>query len=334
MNSDDKNKTTSAFVTRRKVIRGIGMALAVAPLGKLLACTSSDPADPGTTDPGDTDSGTDGGVTDGGGTGGTSWATGGTVSMQGNYPDPFASGISTTCTLTCAATLGPCYANTLVRQDISEGHDGLPVRLAFLVVDESCTPVPNASIDIWHAAPEGLYSGDDASDFCTSGDATARAARWFRGVQTTDASGRADFDTCFPGWYSSRTVHIHFTIRVNDQEYVTSQLFFDDALDDEIINGQPLYNTRGPRDTTNANDNVISADTVGEYLFQTQRMDDGAMLAWKTLVIRSSLSDALCDVPGGGGGGGPPPGFDGGMPPPPRGDGGMGPPPGFDGGQG
>lgn len=313
---DPKHSPSPASVTRRKILRGIGMALAVAPLGKLLACSS------GSETPPDTGGEGDGGIIPDAGTGATAWATGGTAVMTGSYSDPFASGIGTVCALTCAATIGPCYANTLVRKDISEGHNGLPVRLALLVVDTSCKPVQGAEVDIWHAAPEGLYSGDDASTFCTADDPTATSARWFRGVQTTDANGRVDFDTCFPGWYSSRTVHIHFTIRINGSEYVTSQLFFDDALDDEIINSQPLYNTRGPRDTTNANDNVVSASSVGDYLFQTQRMADGAMLAWKTLVIRSSLSDALCDVPGGGGGG-----------PPPGGDGGMGPPPGFDGGR-
>ena len=46
-------------------------------------------------------------------------------SMSGNYPDPFTSGLGSTCEVTCAATLGPCYAKTLDRKDISEGHDGV-----------------------------------------------------------------------------------------------------------------------------------------------------------------------------------------------------------------
>lgn len=328
MDNDAKKNPITEVVTRRKVLRGMGMALAALPLARLvIACGE------GTDDTGG-DTGTDtvadaGSDTDAGTGSATAWATGGTAAMTlaASYPDPFASGIGTVCNLTCEATLGPCYANTLERKDISEGHDGLPVRMVLLVVNESCQPVPGATVDIWHAAPEGLYSGDDASDFCTSGDATARAARWFRGVQTTDANGRVEFDTCFPGWYSSRTIHIHFTLRVNGNEYVTSQLFFDDTLDDEIVNTQPLYNARGPRDTTNSNDTVISADSVADYVFQTQRMADGAMLAWKTLVIRSSLDAATCAVPGGSGGpGGPPPGGDGGMGPPPGWDGGMPPP--------
>ncbi|RKH59540.1 dioxygenase family protein [Corallococcus llansteffanensis] len=324
MKSETPQDLLPQVITRRGILRGIGLSLAAVPLGRLLIACGGSETDGVTGDP-------DAGTTDPG-----VWATGGTAAMTAatSYPDPFAAGIGTVCTLTCESTLGPCYATTVERKDISEGHDGLPVRLAFLIVDEACKPIPGATVDIWHAAPEGLYSGEDASDFCTSGDAVARAARWFRGVQTTDANGRADFDTCFPGWYSSRTIHIHFTVRVNGSEFVTSQLFFDDTLNDDIVNTQPLYNTRGARDTTNANDNVVSAESVGNYLFTTQRLADGAMLAAKTLVIRSSLANAQCAIPGGGGGGGgPPPGGDGGMGPPPGRDGGFGgPPPGFDAG--
>lgn len=302
------------LLTRRALLRRAGSALVAAPVLPL-AFSACDPA------PGATLGGDDAGASSGGDSSATAdtasdWATGGTASMSGNYPDPFSAGLGAACTLSCAMTLGPCYASTLSRKDISEGHAGLPVRLAFLVVDESCAPIAGASVDIWHCAPEGLYSGDDASDFCTSGDQTARAARWFRGVQVTDDKGRVDFDTCFPGWYSGRTIHIHFTIRINDVEYVTSQLFFDDALDDEIVATQPLYDTRGSRDTTNQTDTVISAAEVASYTFQTARQADGAMLAWKALVIRSSTAESLCQAAGGSGGpGGPGPG-DGGMPPP------------------
>ncbi|WP_375759566.1 protocatechuate 3,4-dioxygenase [Corallococcus exercitus] len=335
MKSESPQAPSPKVITRRSILRGMGLSLAAVPVAKLLvACGGDDTTGGAPNIDAGTDTGADSGVVDPG-----VWATGGTAAMTAaaTYPDPFASGLGTVCNLACEATLGPCYATTVDRKDISEGHDGLPVRLAFLVVDETCTPIQNATVDIWHAAPEGLYSGEDASDFCTSGDATARAARWFRGVQTTDANGRVDFDTCFPGWYSSRTIHIHFTVRVNGQEFVTSQLFFDDSTSDDIVTNQPLYNTRGARDTTNQNDTVVSGDAVGDYLFATQRMSDGAMLASKTLVIRSSLNNASCAMPGGSGGGGgpggPPPGGDGGMGPPPGWDGGMGPPPpGFDGG--
>lgn len=225
------------------------------------------------------------------------WATGGTAAMCGTYPDPFAGGIGNSCTLLCSATLGPCYAQTEDRRDISEGALGLPVRMAFLVVDESCTPVPDAEVDIWHTSADGFYSGEDASPTCTLNDPEAIAGHWFRGVQTTDAAGRADFDTCFPGWYSGRTIHIHLTVRVGGTAYVTSQLVFADALSDEIIAEQPIYSDRGPRDTTNTTDGIISnADDLAAYTFETERMRDGAMLAWKALVIRSSTGAPLCSI--------------------------------------
>jgi protocatechuate 3,4-dioxygenase beta subunit len=295
------------LVTRRKLLRGIGTALAVVPFSRLVACTPNDAGNGGNGGGGGTgggagsggdlgggatvDSGTaaDAGAADLASSGG--WATGGTGVMSGNYPDPFMGGLGSTCDLTCSQTLGPCYAKTLTRKDISEGHNGLPVRLAFLVVDSACQPVAGASVDIWHAAPEGVYSGDDAAQMCTLNDPNALQARWFRGVQTTDAKGRVDFDTCFPGWYSGRTIHIHFTVRLSGTEYVTSQLYFDDALDDEIVETQPLYDTRGARDTKNASDHIYPGSG---YVFQTQRTPDGAMLAWKTLVIRSSTSTQLC----------------------------------------
>jgi protocatechuate 3,4-dioxygenase beta subunit len=223
---------------------------------------------------------------------GLEWATGGTAAMTGPYPDPFTT-MPTSCPLLCEMALGPCYSETLEREDISEGVDGLPVRLSFLVVDETCTPVQGAVVDVWHTAPNGLYSGAEAAEMCTTGDPEAVASRWFRGTRTTDTRGRVDFDTCFPGWYPQRTVHIHFQIRRDDREYVTSQLVFDQDLVDGICATHPAYEDRGLPDTTNTTDFIVR-DVVDAHLVRTRRMDDGVMQAYKVLVIRSSLSDPLC----------------------------------------
>lgn len=226
------------------------------------------------------------------------WATGGTAAMSGPYPDPFA-GMPTSCPLLCQMTMGPCYGETLERQDISEGIDGLPVRLALLVVDDACSPVQGAVVDIWHTSPSGLYSGAQAAEICTRGDPEASASRWFRGMQTTDARGRVDFDTCFPGWYPMRTVHIHLQIRRDSSEYVTSQLIFDQDLVDSICTTHPAYADRGPPDTTNDTDFLVR-DAIEALRMEHRRMDDGVMQAYKVLVIRSSLSDDLCrEGPGG-----------------------------------
>jgi hypothetical protein len=98
-------------------------------------------------------------------------------------------------------------------------------------------------------------------------------------------------------------------VRVGGEEYVTSQLFFPEELTAELFAGHPDYAALGQPDTTNASDSIYGGE---EYLLSTEKQADGSLLAWKTLVIRSSLADELCST---GGMGGPP-------------GGGMGPPPG------
>jgi protocatechuate 3,4-dioxygenase beta subunit len=280
----------TAGLTRRRAMRTLGLGLLSLPMIKLAACSD----DSGSGDP---DAGPGGAIDAAAGDGDAitgGWAMGGTAVMTGIYPDPFASGVDT-CTLACETTVGPCYAATIARKDISEGYLGLPVRLALKVVRAgTCEPVEGATVDIWHTQRSGLYSGSDAIDFCTSGDADARSHRYFRGTQVTDADGRVDFNTCFPGWYPGRAIHIHFQVRLGSDEYVTSQLFFDQALITDVFASHAEYQGYGQPDTSNSRDGVIRGRNIADYTVTTARMSDGAMLASKVLSIRSSLSDATC----------------------------------------
>jgi hypothetical protein len=118
-----------------------------------------------------------GGAAGGAGSGGAvagpdvPWASGGTMAMTGDYPDPFEMGpAGAACRLYPSQTLGPCYANSpAMREDISDGMTGLPVRLSFLVVRDGCTPVPNATIDIWHSGVHGVYSAFARGTICNPG---------------------------------------------------------------------------------------------------------------------------------------------------------------------
>jgi len=217
------------------------------------------------------------------------WATGGTKSMQNSYPDPFTTGAAgAACVLYPAQTIGPCYAQMpLTRADISDGLDGLPVRLSFLVVRSSgCIPVPDAIVDVWHSGSDGIYSAFATGTICNPSTQDVRGKTFCRGIQSTDANGRVDFNTVFPGWYRGRTIHVHFTIRLNAQGVVTSQLYFDDALSNEIL-AQGIYNARGARDTTNATDGLFLSGgaTADQVLFSTAKRPDGALHAWKVLSI-------------------------------------------------
>ena len=220
------------------------------------------------------------------------------MTMQDCYPDPFENGVGQ-CMLMCQMTDGPCTSDAPERQDVSEGLAGLPVRLALKFVDvDGCEPIEGAVVEIWHTQRTGVYSGvTPGGGFCYGDDPSAEDSLYFRGSQTTDAQGRVDFDTCYPGWYPGRAIHIHFRVMLGEQQYLVSQLFFDDALNEEVCTGHPEYADRGAPNTTNVSDGILGDEAdKSPYLLETERMADGAMLAWKVVAVRSSAADPVCST--------------------------------------
>jgi protocatechuate 3,4-dioxygenase beta subunit len=69
----------------------------------------------------------------------------------------------------------------------------------------SCTPLTNTKVDIWHANPQGIYSGVQ--------DAGTGQNDYLRGYQMTDENGTVQFATIYPGWYEGRAIHIHVKVR-------------------------------------------------------------------------------------------------------------------------
>lgn len=218
------------------------------------------------------------------------WATGGTAAMtdKASYPDPFTTA-ATSCALVAGTTAGPCTTLTnIVRQDISEGESGLPVRLALRLVTSACAPIAGANVKVWHTDHQGSYSGmTPDTDTCLKDQAYADSD-FFRGVQTTDANGVVRFDTCFPGWYAGRAIHIHFQVSVGATVYKVSQLFFPESLTADIFANHIEYMPYGQPDTTLAMDNVMSAIPMGaraSNILEWAQMTDGAMLASKTITV-------------------------------------------------
>lgn len=201
------------------------------------------------------------------------------------------------CVLTCSATLGPCYFNTgLVRRNIIENQPGMPTRLGFKIVNaDTCEPIPNASIDIWHTRADGVYSAP-ISSFCNGNDPSVQQLRFCRGVQTTDANGWAYFDTIYPGWYQGRVTHIHATVRIGTTAMVTTQFFFQDRVSEFIYRSHPNYSNRPNRDTTNISDNVIGGNLnrVLPYLMSTRLVNNRFLQAVKTIGIRTTPT--TCNV--------------------------------------
>jgi protocatechuate 3,4-dioxygenase beta subunit len=155
---------------------------------------------------------------------------------------------SARCVLAPEMTEGPYYLNLkLVRRDITEGRPGAPLVLAFTVVDARCSPLRDAAVDIWHADALGTYSGVGSSPDTT----------FLRGTQLTDANGRCQFATIYPGWYMGRAVHIHLKVHVGSNVVHTGQLFFPDTFSDARYRSSP-YSSRGAPDTRNAADSIYA----------------------------------------------------------------------------
>lgn len=218
------------------------------------------------------------------------WASGGTAAMKNksDYPNPFTSDPST-CVIVATTTQGPCTTkNDLERVDISEGWRGLPLRLALKVVDKSCKPLSGVVVKVWHTNVEGSYSGQTPQNrFCLKKREYSKV-NFFRGIQMSDSKGEAFFDTCFPGWYPDRAIHIHFQVKHKDRSYRISQLFFPDDVVAKIFAQHPDYRPFGPPDANNKTDDIynrMSAEAKKRLLLDVQRLPDGAMLASKVITV-------------------------------------------------
>jgi protocatechuate 3,4-dioxygenase beta subunit len=178
-------------------------------------------------------------------------------------------------------TEGPYFVDEkLNRSDIrsnpSDGaiKEGTQLRLKFNVSQVSasaCVPLVGAFVDVWHCDAEGVYS--DVADRAVGFDTTGQ--KFLRGYQVTEANGSAEFTTIYPGWYQGRTVHIHFKIRTSldsaGKEF-TSQLFFDDALSDEVF-AQAPYAAKGQRSTKNSTDGIYRSGGDQLTLSPTKEAD-------------------------------------------------------------
>lgn len=162
-------------------------------------------------------------------------------------------------------TAGPYYVDEAlnrsdIRSDPSDGsvRPGAPLEVTFKISrisGKACAPLAGAVVDLWHCDALGIYSDVRDPDFNTVGK------KFLRGYQVTDSVGVARFTTIYPGWYSGRTVHAHFKIRSAPSATpgfdFTSQLYFDDALTDEVHARKP-YAAKGRRNQRNAGDGIFA----------------------------------------------------------------------------
>jgi protocatechuate 3,4-dioxygenase beta subunit len=160
---------------------------------------------------------------------------------------------SSSCTLTPEQTEGPFYFDAdAIRSDIREGKEGVVLRLAMRVRDgQTCEPLRNAVVDVWHCDALGSYSAFGAEEGET----------YLRGAQVTDRDGIVEFTTVYPGWYMGRTVHIHAKVHLDRTTVLTTQLYFDEEVTASVYEKDP-YSSRTGRDAFNDSDGIFDERTV------------------------------------------------------------------------
>jgi protocatechuate 3,4-dioxygenase beta subunit len=173
------------------------------------------------------------------------------------------SGATPACVARPALTEGPYFVDERlnrsdIRSDPADGsvRQGALLALTFRVsaLTNACAPLGGASVDVWHCDALGVYSDVTDPSFSTVGK------KFLRGYQLTDSAGVAQFTTIYPGWYQGRAVHIHFKIRSHTNSGAayefTSQLFFDDAITDQV-HAQTPYSAKGQRTLRNSGDGIF-----------------------------------------------------------------------------
>ncbi|MCQ9135234.1 intradiol ring-cleavage dioxygenase [Streptomyces hilarionis] len=168
------------------------------------------------------------------------------------------------CTLTKEMTEGPYHLDgQYVRADVTEGKPGVPLKLTLTVVDDdTCAPIGNALVEIWHADALGEYSGFVGAN----GHSEPDDGTFLRGAVLTDSGGVASITTIYPGWYRGRCVHVHVKVHTGvtvtadghftgGRELHTGQLFFSETVTAAVARVSPYAANRVTR-TTLAQDSI------------------------------------------------------------------------------
>lgn len=170
--------------------------------------------------------------------------------------------------------------------------------------------MPNVYLEMWHCNSTGVYSGIVASGNGDSSDETNINNTFLRGIQETDSDGVAQFESLFPGHYTSRATHIHLMVHVNatlfsnntlGNDVVAShvgQAFFDQSLISAVEETAP-YSTNTQDLTTNSDDSILSEETATdgvdpfhEYTLLGETISDG-LFAWLAFGINTTQTQSI-----------------------------------------
>ncbi|MEM1237689.1 MAG: dioxygenase [Pseudomonadota bacterium] len=133
--------------------------------------------------------------------------------------------------------------------DMKRHYPGQVLIATGVVKNMDGEPIPNAELDIWQTAPNGLYSSQDEEQDTYS----------FHGIQYTDDQGRYGFSTVKPvsyevptdgpvgdilsasGRHAWRPSHLHFIAKAEGYRTLVSEVF---AADDDYLDQDAVFGVR------------------------------------------------------------------------------------------
>lgn len=211
----------------------------------------------------------------------------------------------------------------MVRHDLRETQGGIDFYLDIGVIDiETCEPLPHVALTIWNCNATGSYSSFTGIDPDTAElldgwskrtDGTTDDETFLRGIQVTDDNGIVEFLTKFPGYYVTRTTHIHVTAQTNITDGVSysssavqhiGQLFFEEDLLNEVYAYEPYAaHLETLNRTTNAEDSLYSGASSDGYsaVISISQLGDSiedGLVGYITVGVNSS-ADGLATTGGG-----------------------------------
>ncbi|KAI0411656.1 Intradiol ring-cleavage dioxygenase [Xylaria grammica] len=216
------------------------------------------------------------------------------------------------CVLTPEVTQGPYYVGgEYIRENIVEDQEGVDLVIDYQIIDvNTCEPVPDVYLEMWHCNSTGVYSGIVAGGNGDSSDEANYDNTFLRGIQKSDSDGVVQFESLFPGHYTSRAPHIHLMVHTNATVYANGTLgnevsashvgqsFFDQDLITAVELTAP-YNTNTQELTVNTDDSILAEETntdgvdpIHEYTLLGSSVSDG-IFAWLAFGINGTQVQSI-----------------------------------------
>lgn len=218
-----------------------------------------------------------------------------------------APGPNDICVLTSTQTEGPFYFPSPERVNITEGRPGKTYQLNLQILNHpDCTPIEGAVVEIWHCDAEGNYSGypeemghdawktllffmknmpEENAKFHID---PTEETKYLRGLQRTNANGWVTFDTILPGWYEGRVPHIHARVVLGETDMLTTQLYFNEEVTNDIYTSVDPYIHYGKSPLPFSEDNVLVEGKSANGLMVTLSPAGEGLTSYSRIGVKSS----------------------------------------------